>query len=217
MSVPSFGWLPSPADSRDYTFSLPLLGAPAAPDERLWPTGPVLDQGNSKSCVGQSWAAWLLCAPVRTRATSADGIAIWREAAAIDGHGDDWTGGVTGRSGLKAMKARKKVVTYFRTQDAEEVRDYVLSSGPVVFGALWWPNMVKPVNGVMTADGGKFVGGHAVLLRGFKNGHFIVRNSWGADWGVNGEALISLKTVSTLLALGTYGLTGEAWAAKERA
>ena len=48
-----------------------------------------------------------------------------------------------------------------------------------------------------TATGGKLArfrpdedgGGHAICLVGYTAGAFIVRNSWGADWGDNGFAL----------------------------
>jgi C1A family cysteine protease len=40
----------------------------------------------------------------------------------------------------------------------------------------------------MPQPGEQVVGGHAVLAVGYddKNQWFIVRNSWGVDWGMNG-------------------------------
>jgi C1A family cysteine protease len=35
-------------------------------------------------------------------------------------------------------------------------------------------------------------GGHAVALVGYMSGRFIVRNSWGTDWGHGGFAYASL-------------------------
>ena len=35
-------------------------------------------------------------------------------------------------------------------------------------------------------------GGHAVALVGYSSGRFIVRNSWGTDWGDDGFAYASL-------------------------
>lgn len=35
-------------------------------------------------------------------------------------------------------------------------------------------------------------GGHAVALVGYDSGRFIVRNSWGTDWGDGGFAYASL-------------------------
>jgi len=43
----------------------------------------------------------------------------------------------------------------------------------------------------------KAIGGHAVLLVGFKDStkKFIVRNSWGPDWGDNGYFTLPYKYV----------------------
>ena len=46
------------------------------------------------------------------------------------------------------------------------------------------------------------VGGHAYLAYGVNTsrGYVSIRNSWGADWGSNGNAKISLDDLSKLLA-----------------
>ena len=38
----------------------------------------------------------------------------------------------------------------------------------------------------------KMIGGHAMLIVGSTDTHFIVRNSWGAEWGDNGYCYIPL-------------------------
>lgn len=52
-----------------------------------------------------------------------------------------------------------------------------------------------------------YYGGHAVCMVGYRNGEFIVRNSWGDDWGAEGFAFAS---VPYALAAFTeaYGIVG---------
>jgi hypothetical protein len=205
------GWVPSPEDARDYPLKLALgVEAPAPPATKVWTTARVpLDQGAFPHCVGFAWAGWSVCLPVAGKMTNADGHAIWADAVRFDGKDPaTWKGGATCRSGLKAMKKRGRIASYFRTQSAEEARLYVLTRGPIVLGTLWWPNMSHPRNGLMTADGGKNEGGHAYIIRGSQNGRGKVRNSWGADWP---DALMTWETVQCLLDIG-----GECWAAVEK-
>jgi C1A family cysteine protease len=48
------------------------------------------------------------------------------------------------------------------------------------------------------------VGGHAMLIVGYNRlkNYFIVKNSWGSDWGHDGYAWISYEYIQTY---GKYG------------
>ncbi len=50
-------------------------------------------------------------------------------------------------------------------------------------------------------------GGHAVCLVGFKNGRFIIRNSWGKNWGNQGYAFASVVYVMSAIT-EAYGILG---------
>jgi C1A family cysteine protease len=45
------------------------------------------------------------------------------------------------------------------------------------------------------------IGGHAILCHGFnvKGNYFKLHNSWGPNWGVNGECKISFEDMDKLL------------------
>ena len=59
------------------------------------------------------------------------------------------------------------------------------------------------------------LGGHAMLLVGYDDGDgtFIVRNSWGADWGDRGYCRMSYETFQTSLAANTTWILGKLEAA----
>ena len=66
-----------------------------------------------------------------------------------------------------------------------------LSEGkPVVFAMMIFSNINNGVNGVIPMPGpnDEPVGGHAIVAVGYDNAkrHFIIRNSWGAEWGDKG-------------------------------
>jgi hypothetical protein len=66
--------------------------------------------------------------------------------------------------------------------------------GIQLFGAFYTP----PADGhiALPRQGAVALGGHALLIVGYNgasadtSGHFIVRNSWGSDWGLNGYAYL---------------------------
>ena len=49
---------------------------------------------------------------------------------------------------------------------------------------------------------GDVVGGHCILCRGVngREKYFLLRNSWGKNWGVNGDCKISFDDMKKLLA-----------------
>jgi C1A family cysteine protease len=42
----------------------------------------------------------------------------------------------------------------------------------------------------MPPVGARDLGGHAVLVVGYRDDNFIVQNSWGSDWGEDGFAYL---------------------------
>jgi C1A family cysteine protease len=66
-----------------------------------------------------------------------------------------------------------------------------LSEGkPVVFAFMIYSSIANAQNGVIPMPTAKdeMIGGHAILAVGYDNvrRHFIIRNSWGAEWGDKG-------------------------------
>jgi len=97
----------------------------------------------------------------------------------------------------------RKISGYAKVnQDLDSIKKVLASGYPIVFGFTVYPSFESED----VADSGevdmpgifeKAIGGHAVLLVGFKDStkKFIVRNSWGPDWGDNGYFTLPYKYV----------------------
>ena len=87
-----------------------------------------------------------------------------------------------------------RAVSYSRlTQTLSQLKGCIASGFPFVFGFTVYESFESQTvaqTGVvpMPASGESVLGGHAVLAVGYDDAQqrFIVRNSWGADWGMKG-------------------------------
>lgn len=75
----------------------------------------------------------------------------------------------------------------------DAVRGALRAKHPVVFGTLvtqafmQWQGALQPIG----KPSGKTEGGHAMLVVGLIGNHFLVKNSWGGNWGDGGYWLMS--------------------------
>lgn len=100
---------------------------------------------------------------------------------------------------LKAMRAATghRIHSYYRiTATGNDRLDEIISAlranHPVVFGTLVDKNFVDLTNeGPVGPPKGDTVGGHAMIVVGYLSGKgFIVKNSWGIDWGDFGRCIM---------------------------
>ena len=73
------------------------------------------------------------------------------------------------------------------------VRDALDRGQPVVLGVRLYTTWHGPGGDgliAMPASGARDLGGHAVLVVGYRDNDFIVQNSWGSDWGEDGFAYL---------------------------
>jgi hypothetical protein len=210
------GAIPSPPDERDFPVEqlYALTGTPKAvviPPTYVVPNLPaVLDQDGTPQCVAYSSGGMKLYE---------DGPWPLNESLFFAQIG----GGPNGAYIRNAFKqllaagyppdpAKHKVSAYYAVPLTQaEVQSAILTFGPIVIGIEWLNSMFRPApNGVLLINQSQGVaGGHAILLVGWTliNGIFywILRNSWGADWGVAGNAYLSGPAFTSLVS--------EAWKA----
>ncbi|KAG5669346.1 hypothetical protein PVAND_017234 [Polypedilum vanderplanki] len=96
-----------------------------------------------------------------------------------------------------AARSRKRVANTRVTgwhnlpPDAETIRYHLFHSGPISMSFYVYENFFSYYSGIYSStEGSDLMGGHAVLLTGYgtENGidYWILRNSWGDDWGEKG-------------------------------
>lgn len=201
--------------SREYPVRAKLRSAVKRKD-RLWTPGPILNQGREGACVGFAWAAEAFASPIavdlhRMRANTPathDMYArfLYGQARYID----EWAGeayeGTSVLAGAKASQNMNTIREYRWAFTIEDVIDSVIAKGPVVIGINWYDGMYSAPNGILRKSG-TIVGGHALLIVGFNvnsekipgKSTFILQNSWGTSWGINGLAEITVEDLAALL------------------
>lgn len=187
---------------------------------RFWTPGAVVtDQGTEGACVGHGVVNEHMASPVRGKLFNPNATALhaYREAQKID----EWEGesydGTSVRAGMLVGRQRGWWSGFSWAFNMAELRA-LLETGPVVIGVDWRSSMYTAPGGRVNIDG-YIVGGHCLLLTGYtpnwnrQGPHYRWRNSWGASYGVNGNAYIAAGDLYRIL----FAAGGEAAAPAGRA
>ena len=180
----------------------------------MWQEGIVLDQGSEGACVGFAWTGELLAEPEAPKTqpsfdyANSLAISFYKEAQKID----QWPGenyeGTSVLAGAKIMQKAGFIGEYRWCFSVDEVRDAVISEGPVVVGVPWFDGMYETLEDGLVKLAGQPTGGHAILITGYhprmrfgKVSHevFRWRNSWGSDYGIGGSGWIKYRDLAKLL------------------
>lgn len=95
------------------------------------------------------------------------------------------------------MAAQLKIKSYYRVINNDNcnvdfLRMWISSQGPVLALADIDANFSTPIDGKLEVyDKEKIDGGHAIAIVGYDKDYFIVRNSWGTEYGDNGYVYCS--------------------------
>ncbi len=213
---PILNWAPR-FDERSRNFPIrAVLKDTVKRKNRKWRLGPILDQGREGACVGFGWTAEALATPVAVnlnkvaarvpRDPTQFALYTYNTAKKLD----EWVGenyeGTSVLAGAKAMKSFGLLREYRWAFGIEDVADAVISKGPVVIGIPWYSDMYEAPLGVLT-PGGEIVGGHCITVVGYRvadpriggEDGFLLQNSWGSSWGINGVAVIRKSDLAKLL------------------
>lgn len=212
-SGPAVDWV-SRHDPRSREFAVrAMLRQPVAVQDRLWPTGPVMDQGMDGACVGFAVAAASnVLEAVDGGAdflTADDARAIYSDAQDLDEFpGRDYIG-TSVLAGMKAGADRSRMLWdgYVWAFGTRDVAQAVLQVGPVVIGVPWLSGMHETgPDGVVLVTGSAGEG-HSLCINGIVTSHagrpgpwFRWQNSYGTDYGLDGFGFIHHKDLGRLLA-----------------
>lgn len=179
-----------------------------------WRCHAQLDQGPDGACVGFGVAHELIARPAEVKDIDAKFAKeqIYWEAQKID----PWSGGAypnanpfyEGTSVLAGVKVAKRLGWIDEYRWAFGLEDLILGvghNGPALIGVAWHYGMFRPDSRNYIHVTGEVAGGHCVLVNAVnvKEERFTIHNSWGANWGKNGECYISFDDMGKLL--GNYG------------
>lgn len=105
--------------------------------------------------------------------------------------------------GCYTAAKKHRITSYHRINNLEEMRTCLAEGFPFVFGFTVYESFESSVvakSGVLNMPGAKekVVGGHAVMSAGYDDAaqRFLIRNSWGADWGKKGYFTIPYAYLS---------------------
>jgi hypothetical protein len=196
----SFGRVENPPDARDYKMSAVLSALPpmTVPTYKVWmPPDNVLYQGNLGACVGFTGAAWLECEPVVQQVTSDTGRYLYYECKKIDGYSGE---GTYSRALMKIITGHGAVGSYHFADNMADLDLWLLTQGPVMIGIPWYQGMMYPDAAGNVSISGSIVGGHEILVYGkLSDGRYILRNSWGAGWGMQGDCCLTRDQLERLI------------------
>jgi Papain family cysteine protease len=211
----TFNWAPN-FDPESKEFPIRTAVPNQIRRNKLWRTGPILDQGREGACVGFGWTAEALSTPVavdlsRLKADAPEDPTafahrIYKRAQQLDGWAGENYSGTSVLAGAKAMREMGLIKEFRWAFNIADVIDGIIHKGPVVLGIPWHMGMYDAPDGVLRLSG-ENVGGHCITAVGYKvsseklNGEdgIILQNSWGTDWGINGLAIIRTSELAGLL------------------
>lgn len=188
---------------------------------RTWRLDERIDQRDWGACVGHAFAHEVAASPAEINVPKMDhpyALDWYFDAQRID----PWAGGeypdasprMAGTSvlaGVKIGQERGFWTGYRWAFSIEDVLRAVANEGPLVVGTWWRSSMWEPrPSGLIEGVSGAYEGGHAYMIRGLTLkprlkgerglGPLLrITNSWGREWGVNGEAFIRVEDFEQLL------------------
>jgi hypothetical protein len=191
---------------------------------KTWFIRPRLDQGQQGACVSFAWTHDLVGSPVPVKFDDANQYArdqYWEMQKIDPWAGGSYPGaspqyeGTAVLAGAKITQRNGYIEEYRWGFGIDDVLATIANFGPVVLASSWLRSMFEPrpsglleVDFSSPSDGGHAYPGRGVSLKPRLKGEsklgpvVRVRNSWGPDWGVQGDCFIKVEDLERLLREG---------------
>ena len=195
------GYIPSVMDGSELIFG--VSETPTIPDEYTYVDNlpEVLDQGSAQICVPCTVSSYLNWKEnLKDGSVKNNSVYLYEIYGSRTNAGEGMTYKDALRflrkTGVKFKSGHMKINSYGRVMSAQLLKYALLMNGPC-FSALpvysqrdrFWEKWV----------GDKLEGYHAIAIVGYNNEGFIIRNSWGKDFGDNGYTVIPYEDYDKLM------------------
>ena len=202
-----FGWTPSQMDGNEQVFEVSEgLEIPEEYDyTEFLPR--VYNQGALPICVTCSVGVhlnWNINVDTSTDNTVDSGIRLMDIYRARTNQGDGMTFkealAFLRHTGVESNRGLLKIERYALVHGIEALKAALILNGPCV-GAFLVRNMTEHFWN--PRNGNENFGGHAISICGYNKEGFIIRNSWGEEWGNNGCTILPYSQFGYLLEVWT--------------
>lgn len=194
-------WTPR-FDERSRQYPIRTLVGAASLRSNSWTCGITLNQKQEGACVGFGWSHELAAKPkVVTGITNEFARGLYHLAQRVDEWpGEDYSG-TSVLAGAKVVQQQGYIPEYRWAFDLNDILLTLGNYGPVVLGLNWYEGMWDTDSQGFIAPTGELVGGHCLLARGVavKRQYVTLHNSWGAEWGSNGDCKIRFADLERLI------------------
>jgi hypothetical protein len=168
---------------------------------------PPFDQGDLGSCTCEAMIGVLMTGPFFREGRvlgQRDCVSLYEDATKLDKIPGHWPPDDTGSSGLAAAKAAHKRGWLGAYHHAFTMHAMLasLAHGPGLLGINWYESMDQPTGrDGMLEIAGSGRGGHEMMVSEVDVEEQTIRgfNSWGTDWGDNGQWSMRFGTLDRLL------------------
>lgn len=197
-------------DERSKLFTIAPIDASRPLRSYTWRCNQWFNQGNEGACVAFSLGHELAARPSEVQGITPKFLKeeiYWNAQRNDPWNGGAYPGAYPFYEGTSVLAGVKEVVRRgyaseyrwaFNTPDA---LCGVGHNGPAVIGINWYEGMMYPDASGFIHPTGQCVGGHAILMRAVNMpGQYVtLRNSWGKDWGVQGDCYLKFADLAKLL------------------
>lgn len=196
--------------SRKFPIKAAIPAAAKKPRSYTWRCREWFDQGREGACVGFGIGHELAARP--SEITGLGNLFLKEEIYWPAQEIDPWEGGsypganpfYEGTSVLSGVKVAQRLGFFTSYHWSFGLNDLILGvgyAGPAVLGLAWHGGMFSPDGNGFIHTTGSITGGHCICAIGVnvKDKYFLLRNSWGKDWGIEGNCKVSFSGMEQLL------------------
>ena len=204
MAERNFGYIPSVMDGTEHVFAARNVGD--LPEEYSFRSymAPIIDQGYLSICVPCSVSAYL-----NWKENLKDGNAEDNKIALMDIYNSKTTEGdgmtfkdalhYLRHNGVESKDGNLSIKSYGLVRSVVGLKYALILNGPCV-GAL---RVYSDCPNFWDSNTGTFLGCHAISIVGYDEKGFIIRNSWGENWGDKGYTHMDYDDFPNFLELWT--------------